>query len=112
MNAVAFTVVSKKGIRWAASNLTPTFLDGTMDAALSFVSSGRMMTLPATEIEAVEYHFIPESHGICNYCDQQLSTNILQGVRAGNVMCHECGAVAAPGDTLVHLANCHGNRIG
>ena len=79
MNVATLTVVTKKGIRYAASVVTPTFEDYTMKAQLSFVCSGRQHVIPAEEVKGVEFYFQPDLHGLCNHCDQHLPGNVFQG---------------------------------
>lgn len=81
----SFTVTTKgpEGERrYDADHLSCTFLDGTMEPALSFVCSGRMTTVKASEVESVEFgkpkawyyqgQKLWQGTSHCSTCDGQL----------------------------------------
>ena len=74
MKIAGMTVVTKAGARYCANAITSTIRNGDAHAMLTFVSSGQSISLPAEEVERIEYGV---EQGHCDFCDQTLP-NLLQ----------------------------------
>lgn len=71
-----FTVVAKGPsgeIHYDADVIMSTARDGDLHPMVTFVCSGKVMSLPAEDVERVE--FIGAMAGWCSKCDQPLPTS-------------------------------------
>lgn len=66
----AFVVKMRSGIGYCADHLACTITDGETRPALSFICSGRSMTVPVEDVADVEFQ--RDGATWCSHCDQPL----------------------------------------
>lgn len=78
MTRASLTVHMKNGINYDAALVMPSFEDGTMRPMLSFLCSGRMQTVVASDVETITFFACGISY--CGVCEQPLDQHILQSL--------------------------------
>lgn len=63
-----FTVVSRSGANYDTNHITPGFSEADQIQQVSFFHSGRLQTLPVSEVEDIKINKIPYPVRSCACC--------------------------------------------
>lgn len=75
MKRASFTIETTNGTNYDAICINPTLSDdGDSHPMVSFICSGRQLTLRAEEIKSINFGFATW----CGMCDEKLNRNIIQ----------------------------------